>query len=113
MIGRTPTRDGRSSSIGDARIFWSISSESWPFGSRANTLRSSGGGAAAGAIDAAWGAMAAEAIFILDAPQPAVARRTARTKANAAVVFMPKQTRGSRVAYRAAVFAVISAESAV
>ena len=110
MIGSTPTRDGKSSSIGDAKIFCSISSDSCPFGSRANTLRSSGGGAAAGAIDAACGAIEAEAIFIFDAPQPA-ASITHAIKANA--VFMPKQTRASRVAYTPAVSAVKSADSAV
>src|SRR5690242_18959917 len=111
MIVNELTRDNYTSSIGDAKIFCSISSDSCPFGSLANTLRSSVGGAAAGAIDAACGAIDADAIFIFAASQPA-ATITHATKANA-VFIMAKDTRGSRVAYMAAVSAVESADFAV
>src|SRR5262249_41257894 len=77
-IGSTPTRDGRSSSIGAARILCSASSDSWPFGSRANSDRSSGAVAGAGAP----GDLASDAIFA-GAAQP-TDPRIEQTKARAA-----------------------------
>ena len=81
MMGSTPTRAGSSSSIGAARIFCSASSESWPFGSRANSERSSGGGGCGGWAIAS-GAAAMRADDILRAAPHAVAA-TARATATA------------------------------
>src|SRR5262245_56852838 len=110
MIGNTPTRDGRSSSIGVPRIFCSMSSESWPFGSRANPERSSGGGGAAGARSAWARAMGADAILIL-APQPA---RTTNTRRREALVICATNERRPRSLTRIphAVFAAGSADFA-